>query len=97
MSRRTNSSTKPIQRILEMLDNVRPNTSGWTALCPAHGDERSSLSVTDGEDGRVLLHCFAGCDVNDIVAALGLELSDLFPRKRTKISRKGVKRHGPYA
>jgi hypothetical protein len=46
--------------------------------CPNHDDRRPSLSVTEGDDGRVLLHCHAGCDPADVVRALGLELKDLF-------------------
>jgi len=82
-------------QILKLLEGVRQSGEGWTAFCPAHGDERSSLSIGEGKDGRVLLHCFAGCDIADIVAGLGLEVSDLFPRNRTKILRKGSKRRDP--
>jgi hypothetical protein len=35
--------------------------NGWTARCPAHDDRNPSLSITEDRDGRVLLHCFAGC------------------------------------
>lgn len=38
------------------------NGLGWLTLCPVHGDKRPSLSICDGEDGRLLVHCFAGCD-----------------------------------
>lgn len=41
-----------------------------TACCPAHDDRRPSLSLTDGTDGRLLLHCHAGCSFADIQAAL---------------------------
>jgi hypothetical protein len=40
------------------------------------------LAVKQAEDGRVLLHCFAGCDVHSVVKAVGLEIGDLFPPKR---------------
>ena len=49
---------------------------GW--LCPAHDDRNASLSVAEGDDGRVLVKCFAGCSVEEIVAELGLEMRDLF-------------------
>jgi hypothetical protein len=52
---------------------------GWMAKCPAHEDRARSLSLRLGDDGRLLLHCFAGCRASEIVAALGLELRDLFP------------------
>lgn len=51
----------------------------WVARCPGHEDRRPSLSVREISDGRVLVHCFAGCSVCQVVAAVGLELSDLFP------------------
>jgi hypothetical protein len=51
----------------------------WQARCPAHGDRSPSLSVRELPDGRVLVHCFAGCGVADVVAAVGLDLQDLFP------------------
>jgi hypothetical protein len=47
------------------------------ALCPAHNDHEQSLSVKeDGE--KILVHCFGGCALADILKALGLEVKDLF-------------------
>ena len=64
----------------DRLDKVRETGPGrWLARCPAHDDKRPSLTIRLTDDGRWLLHCFAGCDVHEIVAAIGLELSDLFP------------------
>lgn len=57
----------------------RRSGRGWMCRCPAHDDREPSLSIRDGADGRVLLHCFAGCSPRDVCAALGLELRDLFP------------------
>jgi hypothetical protein len=51
---------------------------GRTWLCPAHDDRNASLSVSEGDDGRVLVKCFAGCKPEEIVGALGLEMRDLF-------------------
>ncbi|MBS0194780.1 MAG: DNA primase [Proteobacteria bacterium] len=51
------------------------------ARCPAHKDRNASLSVAEGSDGRVLVKCFAGCDVLAIVHAVGLEVADLFPER----------------
>ena len=49
---------------------------GW--LCPAHEDTSPSLSITEGRDGRVLVKCHTGCTFQEILAALSLELADLF-------------------
>jgi hypothetical protein len=55
------------------------------ALCPAHADKEASLSITTGDDGRVLLKCFAGCPAEDIVKAIGMQLKDLFPPVHSKL------------
>jgi hypothetical protein len=70
----------PTDRFLSRLESVRqvgPNR--WTALCQSHDDGRPSLAIKEVDDGRVLIHCFSGCGVDEIVASVGLSLSDLFP------------------
>jgi len=54
---------------------------GWKAKCPAHEDSTPSLNIGEGADGRIIVFCFAGCDVASIVAAMGLSITDLFPPK----------------
>ena len=44
--------------------------NGWIAKCPAHDDEKPSLSISVKSDGSPLLHCFAGCEFRNIVVAL---------------------------
>ncbi|MDP9350275.1 MAG: hypothetical protein M3P51_01850, partial [Chloroflexota bacterium] len=74
-------TSKTLQNVLGLLEGVKPNGKGYQALCPAHDDHNPSLSVAEGDDGRVLLKCFAGCSVEEIVAAVGLETRDLFERR----------------
>ena len=50
--------------------NGRPSGSGYVCECPAHVDLRPSLSVTS-RDGRVLVHCHAGCTQSAVIGALG--------------------------
>jgi putative DNA primase/helicase len=69
-----------LENILSRLQKVKKVGNGWQACCPAHADRDPSLRIDEGKDGRVLLKCFAGCDTKDIVAALGLRMTDLFPR-----------------
>src|SRR5690348_5934897 len=71
-------SGSPTALLLSHLDGVRATGRGWTARCPAHEDRSASLSVAEGRDGRALAKCFAGCEVHAILAAVGLELPDLF-------------------
>jgi hypothetical protein len=72
---------RPIEKVLDRLRGARRYDGSWKALCPAHEDREPSLSVTEGDDGRALLKCFAGCATEDIVAELGLEMKDLFERR----------------
>lgn len=77
-------ANKPVEQVLSRLKNVVVATRGWTALCPAHGDTMNSLSVAEGDDGRVLLKCFAGCSFEEVVAALGVSASSLFSQGKLK-------------
>ena len=78
-----------VNEFLARLDGVKGGHGQWTARCPAHDDRRASLSVSVGEGGRVLLNCHAGCSTEDICAALGLSVKDLFmedkPKERPQI------------
>src|SRR6185437_11969141 len=71
-------STTALTNILARLKGVKRNGKGFVARCPAHDDSNPSLAVSDGADGKVLLHCHAGCTLDAILAALGLATSDLF-------------------
>lgn len=56
---------------------VRPfrNGEGWLVRCPAHDDRHPSLSIRDGENGRVLVKCHAGCSfevIRDALREMGL-------------------------
>lgn len=70
--------SSPIDMALTRLDGVTHAGKSYKALCPAHGDKTPSLSVKEGDDGRVLLYCFAGCGIGEIVAAIGMRMVDLF-------------------
>lgn len=71
--------------LLDRLERVKQTAPGrWLAHCPAHADRSPSLSIRELDDGRVLLHDFGGCEVGDVLAAVGLAMSDLFPRRLTE-------------
>lgn len=57
---------------------IRNTRKGFSARCPAHEDRTASLAVSEGENGTVI-HCFAGCQTDDVLGALGLTFSDLYP------------------
>ena len=68
-----------IEEITARLEGVKASGGGYSAKCPAHDDKRASLSISTGESGKILLYCHAGCGVGEIVGAMGLKESDLFP------------------
>lgn len=83
--------------LLVKLDGVkRTGQDRWLARCPAHGDKRASLSIREAESGAVLVHCFAGCSVSEIVGAVDLELSDLFPPRHDDPARGGKPERRPF-
>src|SRR5947209_6779287 len=72
-------SSPALEQVLSHLKGVRTSMRGWRACCPAHADRKPSLSIGLGEQGQVLLKCFAGCSLERIVEAMGLTMTDLFP------------------
>ncbi len=73
------TSSPALEQVLSHLKRVRTSEHGWNACCPAHPDRTPSLSIGLGEQGQVLLKCFAGCSLERIVEAMGLTVTDLFP------------------
>jgi len=57
-------------RDLALAVGARKSGHRYLARCIAHKDKSPSLSITDGADGRVLVHCFAGCSQDAVIAAL---------------------------
>ena len=71
-----------LETLVERLDGVKETGyDRYVARCPAHDDRSPSLAVRDCGDGRVLLHCFAGCETDDVLSALGLTFSDVMPER----------------
>ena len=69
-----------IREFLNHLQNVKEVTGGCISKCPAHDDCRASLFISTGDNGRILLKCFAGCTVESIMESLHLTMSDLFQK-----------------
>jgi len=85
-----------LDQLLSRLDGLRQTGHGrWIACCPAHDDKHPSLSIRLTDDDVVLLHCHAGCDTSEVLAALGMEMSDLFPARPDQPFRRGERRPFP--
>jgi hypothetical protein len=69
----------PVELLLSKLPDAKRSGNGWIARCPAHDDRNPSLSISEGDDGRALVHCHAGCKPGAIVEAVGMKLADLMP------------------
>jgi len=70
------------ETLLSRLSKVKGRNGNYVACCPAHGDRNPSMTIRETEDGKILMHCFAGCSVAEIAGAVGMDLSDLFPPKQ---------------
>lgn len=70
-----------IDRVEAALEAHGCRRQGNNYQCPAHDDTQPSLHLSSNSGGVALL-CFAGCDTRDVVAALGLKMSDLFEQPR---------------
>lgn len=81
----------PVELVLSKLPDAKRNGKGWAARCPAHDDNRPSLSVAKSDAGGALVHCHAGCTPEAIVAGLGLKLADLMPAQAEPIRRPAPK------
>lgn len=67
-----------IEEILGKLKDVKKTGNGYQACCPAHEDQKASLSISEGAEGNILLYCHAGCEIKAVLEAIGLTILDLF-------------------
>jgi hypothetical protein len=68
--------------LLSRVEKVKRTGQGrYSARCPAHVDKGPSLAIRELDDGRILIHCFAGCSAHEVLAAIGLDMSALFPER----------------
>ena len=75
-----------LELIMQRFDNCHERGDGFTCRCPSHKDNGPSLSVRE-KDGKILIHCFAGCKTSEVLAAVGLRFGDLFstPADKTRM------------
>lgn len=80
----------PVDTLLGRLSGVKQTRRDrWIAHCPAHHDKHPSLSIGIGNNDSVILKCWSGCEVADVLAAVGLEFSDLYPERIPEGHRSG--------
>src|SRR5215217_1399085 len=77
-SKETPSMLADFEDVLDKLEVASHNGEKAMSYCPAH-DDRSNPSLSlKAENGKLLLHCFAGCQPEDILSKIGLGMKDLF-------------------
>lgn len=71
-----------IDQLLTRLERVKQTgPRSWIASAPTRNDKRPSMTIRQLDDGRILLHDFGGDSAADILAAVGLDWSALFPER----------------
>src|SRR5262249_20725167 len=69
----------PADMLLPRLIGVSEVVPGqWSACCPAHSDGKPSLSIRETGDFTLLVYCHAGCDIDDVMGAVGLTTGSLY-------------------
>lgn len=85
-----------INILLSNLNDVKRTGQGrYIAKCPSHNDRSPSLAIKESDNGNILIKCFAGCSVNEVVSSVGMSMEDLFPES-TKIAKGERKPFNPY-
>src|SRR5919107_4616416 len=77
-SKETPSMLADFEDVLDKLEVASRNGEKAMCFCPAHDDRISPSLSLKTENGKLLLHCFAGCHPEDIVSEIGLQMKDLF-------------------
>lgn len=66
-----------LQELIQRFKISRRNgPDSYQCICPEHQDKQASLTITQ-KDGKLLLHCHAGCDTQTILEEVGLTFQDL--------------------
>src|SRR5829696_390701 len=77
-SKETPSMLADFEDVLDKLSVASRNGEKAMCFCPAHDDSSNPSLSLKAENGRLLLHCFAGCRPEDIVSEISLQMKDLF-------------------
>ena len=66
------------ENVLDRLNVASRNGEKAMCFCPAHDDHNNPSLSIKADNGRLLLHCFAGCQPEDVLSEIGLKMNDLF-------------------
>jgi hypothetical protein len=74
------------ENVLDRLNVASRNGEKAMCFCPTHDDRNSPSLSVKAENGKLLLHCFAGCQPEDIISEIGLKMNHLFVGGRGRLS-----------
>ncbi len=66
-----------VEELISSLEGVKQIGRGWRGKCPVHDDNNPSLSIREGDRG-ILVKCWAGCSLEEICEAVGIQVRELF-------------------
>lgn len=72
------------QEWVELLNGKPAGKNQYNARCPAHDDQHASLRISTADPDKVLVYCHAGCSVDDVVAAVGKTIADMYINAQAK-------------
>src|ERR687897_1858869 len=81
-SKETPTMLANFENVLDRFNVVSRNGEKAMSFCPAHNDRSNPSLSLKAENGKLLLHCFAGCQPEDILSKIGLGMKDLFSEGR---------------
>ncbi len=86
----------PLDKFLNGHGGMRRYGPRYRGACLAcNATNKTTLSLSEGQDGAVLVRCFKdGCDAQSIARSVGLELQDLFPERLAAHHVAGPRRRG---
>jgi len=71
-----------LDNLLSRLKKVKKTgNDSFIACCPAHDDKSPSMTIREVENGKLLIHCFAECSIENIIGSIGLDFDDIMPDK----------------
>lgn len=72
-----------INNIISRFENVKKTGNKYRVTCPCHGSSKNQGLIVFDHGDKIGLHCFAECQVDDILGAIGLTMSDLYDNTLT--------------
>ena len=69
-----------LESILDRFEGVTRTPDGARSRCAGCGGKSQKVSFRSVDD-RILVHCFGGCDVHEVLTAAGLSVTDLFTER----------------